>query len=147
MSSIPALKVLIVLHVTIQATEHMDDTLYPSLGISPSCDIQGASPLFLSLDVLHPKTSSANSTPCTDSSHPTWGRYPSLGVSHFCDLQGAFPLFFSLDVLHPSTLSANSTPSTDSSYPTQRRYAHISFLCYSGRFTKLRYSVLTPHIA
>ena len=37
---------LTVLQVRIQSTQHMDDTLYPSLGVSPSYAIQGASPLF-----------------------------------------------------------------------------------------------------
>ena len=73
MSSIPTLQVLRVLQVSMQATQHMDDTLYSSLGVSPSCAIQGALPLFLSLDVLHPSTSSANSTLSTNSSHPTQG--------------------------------------------------------------------------
>ena len=64
---------------------------YLSLGVSPSCAIQGALPLIFSLDVLHPSTPSTNSTLSTNSSHPTQGRYPSLGVSPFRALQGASP--------------------------------------------------------
>ena len=54
------------------------------------------SALFLSLDVLHPSTSSANSTPSTNSSHPTQGRYQPF-VYLLCAIKGALSLFFSLD--------------------------------------------------
>ena len=80
---------LIVFQVSIQATQHKDDTL--SLGVSPSCAIYGASPLFFSLDVLHPSTLIAKNTPSIDSSYPTQGRYPLLGVSPSCAIQGASP--------------------------------------------------------
>ena len=46
------------------------------------------SALFLSLDVLHPSTSSANSTPSTNTSHPTQGRYKPF-VYLLCAIQGA----------------------------------------------------------
>ena len=36
-SSIPAFQVLTVLPVPTQATQHKDDTLYPSVGVSPFC--------------------------------------------------------------------------------------------------------------
>ena len=72
---------------------------YLSLGVSPSCAIQGALPLFLSLDVLHPSTPSADSTPSTDSSHPTQGLYPSLGVSPFV----LFRVLHQAEALHSST--------------------------------------------
>ena len=55
------------------------------------------STLFLSLDVLHPSTSSANSTPSTNSSHPTQERYQPF-VYLLCAIQGALSLFFSLDI-------------------------------------------------
>ena len=73
MSSIPAHQVPTVLKVPIQATQHKDDT-------NPSCIsfvlfrvLYHYSFLRMS---LHPSTPSANSTPSTDSSHPTQGRYP-----------------------------------------------------------------------
>ena len=53
--------------------------------------------LFFFLDVLHPSTPSANSTPSTNSSHPTQGRYQPF-VYILCAIQGALSLFFSLDV-------------------------------------------------
>ena len=49
------------------------------------------------LDVLHPSTSSTNSTPSNNSSHPTKGRSQPF-VYLLCAIQGALSLFFSLDV-------------------------------------------------
>ena len=41
---IPSLQVLIVLPVPTQATQHKEDTLYPSVGVSPFCALQGTLP-------------------------------------------------------------------------------------------------------
>ena len=79
--------------------------------------------LFLSLDVLHPSTSSANSTPSTNSSHPTQGRYQPF-VYLLCAIQGACHYSFLWMFLHPSTPSANS------SHPTQGQY-HVPLLAVS----------------
>ena len=56
--------------------------------------------LFLSLDVLHLSTPSANSTPSTNSSHPTQGRYQPF-VYLLCAMQGACHYSF-LWISHPT---------------------------------------------
>ena len=53
-----------------------------------TCNAHTFSALSLSLDVLHTSTSSASSTPSTNSSHPAQGRYqPFLYL--LCAIQGA----------------------------------------------------------
>ena len=97
--------------------------------------------LFSSLDVLHPSTSSANSTPSTNSSHPTQGRYQPF-VYLLCAIQGALSLFFSLDVPSSYHTKCQFKPSNTRTIP-YTPLSGISFLCSSGCFTKLRHSVLT----
>ena len=59
-----------------------------------TCKAHTFSTLFLSLDVLHPSTSSANSTLSTNSSHPTQGRYQPF-VYLLYAIQGACHYSFS----------------------------------------------------
>ena len=88
------------------------------------------SALFLSLDVLHPSTSSANSTPSTNSSHPTQGRYQPF-MYLLCAIQGALSLFFSLDVPSFQHTKCQFKPPNTRMIPyTPLR--HISFCALQG---------------
>ena len=91
------------------------------------------SALFLSLDVLHPSTSSANSTPSTNSSHPTQGWYqPFLYL--LCAIQGALSLLFSLDVPSSQHTKSQFKPPNTRTIPCTP-LSGISFFCSSGCFT------------
>ena len=93
-----------------------------------TCTAHTFSALFLSLDVLHPSTSSAHSTPSTNSSHPTQGRYQPF-VYLLCAIQGARHYFFS----GCSFIPAHQVPiqatqhKDDTLYPSQ---AYLLFLIF-----------------